>query len=139
LRPQFSVVTGVSAGALIAPYAFLGPDWDDQLAEVYTSGRAEHLLQSRGLGVLFGSSVYSGTPLKQLVDRYATDALIEAVAREASTGRLLLVATTDVSTGETVILDLGSIAIEWRRGRQSAVSRCLGGFRERAGTVSPRW
>jgi len=110
-RPQFSVVTGVSAGALIAPYAFLGPDWDDQLAEVYTSGRAEHLLQSRGLGVLFGSSVYSGTPLRQLVDRYATDTLIQAVAREASTGRLLLVATTDVSTGEPVIWDLGSIAM----------------------------
>src|ERR1700723_3614447 len=111
LRPKFSVVTGVSAGALIAPYAFLGPDWDDQLAEVYTSGRAEHLLQSRGLGVLFGSSVYSGTPLRQLVDRYATDARIQAIAREALTGRLLLVATTDVSTGEPVIWDLGSIAM----------------------------
>jgi predicted acylesterase/phospholipase RssA len=110
-RPQFSVVTGVSAGALIAPYAFLGSDWDDQLVKVYTSGRAEHLLQSRGLGTLFGSSVYSGTPLKQLVDRYATDALIEAVAHEASTGRLLLVATTDVGTGEPVIWDLGSIAM----------------------------
>jgi predicted acylesterase/phospholipase RssA len=110
-RPQFSVVTGVSTGALIAPYAFLGSDWDDQLAEVYTSGRAEHLLHSRGLGALFGSSVYSGTPLKQLVDRYATDALVQAVAREASTGRLLLVATTDVSTGEPVIWDLGSIAM----------------------------
>src|SRR3984957_5493624 len=80
-RPQFSVVTGVSTGALIAPYAFLGSEWDDQLVEVYTSGRAEHLLHSRGLGALFGSSVYSGTPLKQLVDRYATDALIQAVAR----------------------------------------------------------
>jgi predicted acylesterase/phospholipase RssA len=110
-RPQFSVVTGVSTGALIAPYAFLGPDWDNELVEVYTSGQAEHLLHSRGLGVLFGSSVYSGTPLKQLVDRYATDALIQAVAREASTGRLLLVATTDVSTGEPVIWDLGSIAM----------------------------
>ncbi|MGC1522331.1 MAG: patatin-like phospholipase family protein [Steroidobacteraceae bacterium] len=111
LRPQFSVVTGVSTGALIAPFAFLGPDWDDELVEVYTSGRAEHLLHSRGLGALFGSSVYSGTPLRQLVDRYATDALIQAVAREASTGRLLLVATTDVSTGEPVIWDLGSIAM----------------------------
>jgi hypothetical protein len=38
LRPQFSVVTGVSTGALIAPYAFLGSDWDDELVEVYTSG-----------------------------------------------------------------------------------------------------
>jgi predicted acylesterase/phospholipase RssA len=110
-RPQFSVVTGVSTGALIAPYAFLGSDWDDELLEVYTSGRAEHLLKSRGLGALFGSSIYSGTPLKDLVDRYATDALIQAVAREASTGRLLLVATTDVSTGEAVIWDLGSIAM----------------------------
>jgi predicted acylesterase/phospholipase RssA len=119
LRPQFSVVTGVSTGALMAPYAFLGSDWDDQLVEVYTSGRAEHLLHSRGLGVLFGSSVYSGTPLKQLVDRYATDALIQAVAREASTGRLLLVATTDVSTGEPVIWDLGSIAMNGGAGARA--------------------
>jgi predicted acylesterase/phospholipase RssA len=111
LRPQFAVVTGVSTGALIAPYAFLGPEWDGQLTEVFTSGRAQHLLHSRGLGVLFGSSVYSGTPLRQLVDRYATDELIQAVAREALTGRLLLVATTDVSTGEPVIWDLGSIAM----------------------------
>src|SRR5580704_7961698 len=118
-RPQFSVVTGVSTGALIAPYAFLGPDWDDQLVEVYTSGRAEHLLHSRGLGVLFGSSVYSGAPLKDLVDRYATDALIQAVAREASTGRLLLVATTDVSTGEPVIWDLGSIAMNGGAGARA--------------------
>jgi predicted acylesterase/phospholipase RssA len=110
-RPQFSVVTGVSAGALIAPYAFLGADWDEQLIDIYTTGRGEHLLQSRGLGALFGSSVYRGTPLKELVDRYATDALIQAVAREAATGRLLLVATTDVGTGEPVVWDLGSIAV----------------------------
>jgi predicted acylesterase/phospholipase RssA len=118
-RPEFSVVTGVSTGALIAPYAFLGPDWDSQLVEVYTSGRAEHLLHSRGLGALFGSSIYSGTPLKELVDRYATDTLIQAVAREASTGRLLLVATTDVSTGEPVIWDLGSIAMNGGAGARA--------------------
>lgn len=110
-RPRFAVVTGVSAGALIAPYAFLGPDWDDQLTDAYTSGRAEHLLQPRGLGVLFGSSVYSGSPLAQLVDHYLTEALIKAVAREAAGGRLLLVATTNVDTGETVVWDLGSIAL----------------------------
>jgi predicted acylesterase/phospholipase RssA len=110
-RPQFSVVTGVSAGALIAPYAFLGPDWDAKLAEVYTSGRAEHLLQSRGFGALFGSSLYRGEPLRILVDRYATDELIQAVAHEASAGRLLLVATTDVNSGEAVVWDLGSIAL----------------------------
>jgi|SRR5450631_585677 len=118
-RPQFSVVTGVSAGALIAPYAFLGAAWDEQLIDIYTTGTAQHLLQSRGLGALFGSSVYRGTPLKELVDRYATDALIQAVALEAATGRLLLVATTDVDTGEPVVWDLGSIAMNGGAGARA--------------------
>jgi predicted acylesterase/phospholipase RssA len=110
-RPRFSVVTGVSAGALIAPYAFLGPEWDADLINAYTTGRAEHLLQARGLGMLFGSSVYRGTPLKQLVDQYLSDAMIRAIAREAATGRLLLVATTNVDTAEPVVWDLGAIAL----------------------------
>jgi predicted acylesterase/phospholipase RssA len=110
-RPEFSVVTGVSAGALIAPYAFLGPDWDRQLTYAYTSGLADHLLQPRGLGVLFGSSAYRGSPLDHLVERYLTDSIIRAVAKEAASGRLLLVATTNVNTGETVVWDLGSIAM----------------------------
>ena len=110
-RPEFAVVTGVSAGALIAPYAFLGPAWDHQLMEIYTSGSGEHVLQSRGLGAIFGSSMYSGRPIKELVDRYATDELIQSIAVEASKGRLLLVATTDVNTGEPVVWDLGAIAM----------------------------
>ena len=118
-RPEFAVVTGVSAGALIAPYAFLGPAWDHQLMEIYTSGIGEHVLQSRGLGAIFGSSMYSGTPLKELVDRYATDQLIEAIALEASRGRLLLVATTDVNTGEPVVWDLGAIAMHGGSGART--------------------
>jgi predicted acylesterase/phospholipase RssA len=109
-RPDFAVVTGVSAGALVAPYAFLGPTWDARLLEAFTSGAGEHLLQPRGLGVVFGSSLYSGAPLKHLVDSYLSDTMIQAVAREAEKGRLLLVATTDVATGEPVVWDLGSIA-----------------------------
>jgi predicted acylesterase/phospholipase RssA len=118
-RPAFSVVSGVSTGALIAPYAFLGPAWDEKLIEVYTSGCAEHLLRSRGLAAFFGSSFYRGEPLKELVDRYATADLIQAVAHEASTGRLLLVATTDVSTGEAVVWDLGSIALNGGSGARA--------------------
>ena len=109
--PQFSVVTGVSAGALIAPYAFLGAEWDRQLTDAYTSGRADHLLQPRQFGVLFGSSAYRGSPLEHLVEHYLTDALLQAVAREAASGRLLLAATTNVDTGEIVVWDLGSIAM----------------------------
>jgi predicted acylesterase/phospholipase RssA len=110
LRPEFDVVTGVSAGALVAPYAFLGPSWDGQLLGAFTGIEGDNLLQSRGLGVIFGSSVYSGKPLRQLIDTYVTDEMIRAIAREAAKGRLLLVATTDVASGEPVVWDLGSIA-----------------------------
>src|SRR3984893_7819329 len=109
-RPDFTVVTGVSVGALIAPYAFLGPTWDADLLEVFASGPGEDLLQSRGLGVIFGSSLYRGKPLQQLVDAHLSDAMIQAIAREAEKGRLLLVATTDVVTGMPVVWDLGAIA-----------------------------
>jgi predicted acylesterase/phospholipase RssA len=109
-RPTFDVVTGVSAGALVAPFAFLGPAWDGQLLDAFTGVAGDNLRQSRGLGVIFGSSVYSGRPLRQLIDAYVTDEMIRAIAREAAEGRLLLVATTDVASGESVIWDLGSIA-----------------------------
>jgi predicted acylesterase/phospholipase RssA len=109
-RTDFTVVTGVSVGALIAPYAFLGPDWDAGLLEAFAGGLGENLLQSRGLGVIFGSSLYRGEPLRQLVDAHLSDSMIQAIAREADKGRLLLVATTDVVTGAPVVWDLGAIA-----------------------------
>jgi predicted acylesterase/phospholipase RssA len=109
-RPSFDVVTGVSAGALVAPYAFLGPSWDAQLLDAFTGDAGDNLLQSRGLGVVFGSSIYSGRPLRQLVEAYVTDEMIRAIAHEAAKGRLLLVATTDVANGEPVVWDLGAIA-----------------------------
>jgi predicted acylesterase/phospholipase RssA len=110
MRPEFDVVTGVSAGALVAPYAFLGPSWDAQLLDAFTGVAGDNLLQSRGLGVIFGSSVYSGRPLRQLIDAYVSDDMIRAIAREAAKGRLLLVATTDVASGGPVVWDLGAIA-----------------------------
>jgi predicted acylesterase/phospholipase RssA len=109
-RPTFDVVTGVSAGALVAPYAFLGPSWDAQLLNSFTGVAADNLLQSRGLGMIFGSSIYSGRPLRQLIDAYVSDEMIRAIASEAAKGRLLLVATTDVASGEPVVWDLGAIA-----------------------------
>ncbi|HLQ25635.1 MAG TPA: patatin-like phospholipase family protein [Acidiferrobacterales bacterium] len=109
-RPQFEIVTGVSAGAIIAPFAFLGPAWDAQLIEAYLGGRLEHLLRLRGVGVLFSPGLYQLEPLTELVDHFVTDEVIQAVAHEAAKGRLLLVATTDLDKEETVIWDMGAIA-----------------------------
>ena len=108
-RPQYDVVTGVSAGALIAPFAFLGPAWDPQLREAFTSGRGEQMSLHRLIALPFGAPRRS-TALTTLVDHYVTQELIQAVAREAAKGRILWVATTDLDKEETVIWDLGAIA-----------------------------
>jgi predicted acylesterase/phospholipase RssA len=109
-RPQYDVVTGVSTGALIAPFAFLGSDWDSQLTEAFTSGQGAQMSVHGLLALPLGASRRSAA-LTALVDRYVTPDLIRAVAREAGTGRLLWVATTDLDKEETVIWDLGAIAM----------------------------
>jgi predicted acylesterase/phospholipase RssA len=108
-RPQFDGVTGVSTGALIAPFAFLGPAWDKKLTEAAMTAGNGSLLQWRG-GILYDPAVYSGEPLARFVDRFVTSELVAAVAAEAAKGRMLLVATTDLDKEESVIWDLGAIA-----------------------------
>jgi predicted acylesterase/phospholipase RssA len=109
-RPRYDVVTGVSTGALIAPFAFLGSDWDSQLTEAFTGGRGAQM-SVRGLLALPLGTKRRSAALAALVDQYVTTDLIGAVAREADTGRLLWVATTDLDKEETVIWDLGAIAM----------------------------
>ncbi|KRP95973.1 putative patatin/cPLA2 family phospholipase [Bradyrhizobium sp. USDA 4503] len=110
-RPAFSVVSGVSTGGLIAPFAFLGPRYDDTLKEVYTSGIAESLLQDPSLmRVLFGSGLFGNKRLRELVARYVGQDILSEVARENAKGRKLLIVTTDLDTQRTVIWDMGRIA-----------------------------
>jgi hypothetical protein len=110
-RPYFHVVTGVSAGALTAPFAFLGPTWDDRLTESFSGQRSANLVQFSVTGLLFGSSVFRGKPLADLVNHYATEEMLQAIAVEAAKGRLLLIATTDLDSERTVIWDMGAIAM----------------------------
>ncbi|MCA1388450.1 patatin-like phospholipase family protein [Bradyrhizobium sp. IC3123] len=110
-RPTFSVVSGVSTGGLIAPFAFLGPQYDDTLKEVYTSGIAESLLNDPSImRVLFGSGLFGNTRLRELVARYVGPEIMAQVAREHAKGRRLLVVTTDLDTQRTAIWDMGKIA-----------------------------
>ena len=110
-RPAFSVVSGVSTGGLIAPFAFLGSQYDDTLREVYTSGIAESLLNDPSIiRVLFGSGLFGNKRLRELVARYVGPEILDAVARENAKGRKLLVVTTDLDTQRTVVWDMGKIA-----------------------------
>jgi len=109
-RPQFDIVTGVSAGALIAPFAFLGSAWDARLADNFSGGHSDNFLVSRGFGILMHPSVYQNQTIIDFVDQFVTSDMISEVATQAASDRLLLVATTDLDKEETVIWDMGKIA-----------------------------
>lgn len=115
-RPQFEVVTGVSAGALLAPFAFLGPQWDRQLREAFDGRQRLQLLHGKAGAVLarllFPRGAARRSALGRLVNRYVTDAMVQAVAAEWQKGRLLFVATTDLDKRETVLWNMGLIAAQ---------------------------
>jgi predicted acylesterase/phospholipase RssA len=111
-RPRFDVVTGISAGALIAPFAFLGPDYDPQLTEVFTPARAADIVQVRRvLSVLLLSPwIADSAPLFSLIERHADERMLEAIAAEYRRGRLLLIGTTNLDQMRPVIWNIGAIA-----------------------------
>jgi hypothetical protein len=109
-RPDFDVVTGISTGALAAPFAFLGPAWDGALKRVYTDGGTQNLFSWRNFAAFFAPSLFSPTSLRKLVDANITPELMRQVAVENAKGRRLLVVTTNLDAQETVIWDMGALA-----------------------------
>ncbi|WAC58426.1 patatin-like phospholipase family protein [Brevundimonas sp. SL130] len=109
-RPVFDMVTGVSTGALAAPFAFAGSEWDAQLGQAYTGGGASNLLSWRSLAIFLYPSLFSAGALRKLVEDNVTPDLLQAIAREHAKGRRLLVATTNLDSEETVIWDMGLLA-----------------------------
>ncbi|MCJ9719223.1 patatin-like phospholipase family protein [Agrobacterium sp. SHOUNA12C] len=116
-RPRFDIVSGVSTGALIAPFAFLGSSYDDLIAHLYTSGVAKNLVDRRLLpNQMLGKSLLRGRTLRSMVDQYITQDVLDAVAREHRNGRRLLVLTSNLDSQRAVVWNMGAIAASGRPG-----------------------
>jgi hypothetical protein len=111
-RPSFDVVTGISAGALIAPFAFLGPDYDPQLRDLFTQLSPTDVIVLGRLvtGLLFGEAIADTSPLYRLISRQADQRMLDAIAREYTRGRLLLIGTTNLDVRRPVVWNIGAIA-----------------------------
>jgi predicted acylesterase/phospholipase RssA len=110
-RPEFKLVTGVSTGALTAPFAFLGPAWDPKLTAVYTGIKPADVFEKRGLtAAIWNDALSDTTPLSRLISRFANEEMLAAIAGEYAKGRLLLIGTTDLDAGRPVIWNIGAIA-----------------------------
>jgi hypothetical protein len=108
-RPHFVFVSGVSAGALIAPLAFLGPDYDDQLKLAWTSGIAAKVGEGGIFSLLF-SQDSRRVALHELVSSFVSEDLLQKIAAEHRRGRRLAVVTTNIDAQRPVVWDLGAVA-----------------------------
>jgi predicted acylesterase/phospholipase RssA len=126
-RPAFNVVTGVSTGALLATFAFLGEPEDDAVMErFYTTTSQRQVLSKRSdLALLFSNSRYTMEPLRRLLDRTITAEVIDRVQVEAQKGRQLLVATVDMDFGGVRVWDLTRLASEHGRGCVASYKKIL--------------
>jgi hypothetical protein len=110
-RPEFLLVTGVSTGALIAPFAFLGPAYDSQLKALYTEIRRSDIVQLRGvLAALTSDALADTTPLRELLRKHVDRAMLDEIAREYDKGRELWISTANLDARRRVIWNMTRIA-----------------------------
>jgi len=110
-RPSFKSVTGVSTGALIAPLAFLGREYDEALRKIYTSVKTADIVKKRTiLAAVNNDAMADNRPLWSLISRWVDETLLSRVAEEHRKGRLLLVGTTNLDARQPVIWNMGTIA-----------------------------
>lgn len=109
-RPEFTIVSGISTGALIAPFAFLGPRYDDALREVFTEVSAANVFNFVGLRGVLGAGLADTAPLRAMIAKHVTPAFLEEVAAEHATGRRLFVVSTNLDAQRSVVWNMGRIA-----------------------------
>ena len=109
-RPRFKLVTGISTGALIAPFAFLGSEYDTKL-KLYTMVTQKEIFRRKSLlTALWRESVADTRPLAKLIAQYIDEPLLAAVAAEHKKGRRLFIGTTQFDAQRLVIWNMGAIA-----------------------------
>jgi predicted acylesterase/phospholipase RssA len=110
-RPNFKMVTGISTGALMAPFAFLGSDYDHVLRHIYTGVTSDDIFRRKSLlTVLWRESVADTSPLDRMLEMYVDEAMLAAVAAEHQKGRRLIIGTTQLDAQRLVLWDMGAIA-----------------------------
>lgn len=110
-RPNFKVVTGISTGAIIAPFAFIGPEYDPQLEELFTSTSTKTLIRHKWLRVFLNpESLADSTPMLTKMRELVDEHFLKRIAKEHNKGKRLLIGTTHLDAGHLVVWNMGIIA-----------------------------
>jgi hypothetical protein len=110
-RPTFKIVTGVSTGALIAPFAFLGPEYDERLKSIYTGISMKDVALPRWMVfAVFRDAMADTSPLYHLMERTITRDILDKIGAEYAKGRFLIVGTTNLDARRPVYWNITKIA-----------------------------
>ena len=124
-RPVFDVVTGISTGALIAPRAFLGSEYDRQLQIDYTTITNDDVFKRRRFSQILSESVADSAPLRSQIEKIATPQILERIAVEHKKGRRLYIGSTNIDTKRLVVWDIGEICVKKEAGWRELVINVL--------------
>jgi len=110
-RPTFKLVSGFSTGALLGLFAFLGPSYDGQLKEAYTTITTKKIFKVKNFfSIMTSESIVDSQPLIELIARYVTETMLADIAAGHRQGRRLFATTTQLDAQRLVVWDLGAIA-----------------------------
>ncbi len=125
-RPFFHGVSGISTGSIIAPFAFLGPEYDHVLREIYSKYDTNMLIDSTILsGLLSGTALSSTARLARVIDQYVNQDLLDKIAVEHRKGRMLFIGTTNLDAGRPMIWNIGAIANSGKPGALNLVRQLI--------------
>jgi predicted patatin/cPLA2 family phospholipase len=125
-RPDFTMVTGISTGAIMASFAFLGSAYDDQLKEMYTTYSTKDLVKKHSiLSTITGSSAADTAPMRKMLGKYVNQQVMEAIAAEYRKGRRLYIGTTNIDARRPVIWNVGLIACSGQPGALELIRKII--------------
>jgi predicted acylesterase/phospholipase RssA len=110
-RPDFRLVTGVSTGAIVALFAFLGSEYDETLKTLYTSYTTDDIAKRTIFsGLTGGTALLDTRGYRALIDGYVSDELVAELAKKHKKGYTLLIGTTNLDASRPVIWNVSAIA-----------------------------
>ncbi|MGF6127977.1 hypothetical protein QF019_003188 [Pseudomonas frederiksbergensis] len=137
-RPVFKVVTGISAGALVAPFAYLGPEYDAVIQGICNGIGPKDVFHSRNvLTRLASDGIADSKPLARLIAKYVTAEVLAAIAAQYAKGRMLMIGTTDLDAGRPVTWNMGAIAASGAPGALDLFRNIMVASMSIPGAVSP--
>ncbi|OCH74341.1 patatin-like phospholipase family protein [Vibrio breoganii] len=137
---DYSIITGISAGALIAPFVFAGGDELSRLDEVILGISDKEVLGKKNfLNTIFKDAFTDGNNFIEFIGEAYPEEMIDKIAEQHRKGKRLFIGSTHFDSGELMIWNLGAIANSDLPNRVELVHKILASSASIPGVFPPQF